>query len=471
MLHEDKIFLKGEILMGELTQGTQIQNEDSQLIFKRSLKLYHLTLFGLAYLAPMIVYGIYGVVSTETHGVEAGAYLAASVAMIFTALSYCHMVKAFPVAGSAYTYTRKAINSHLGFMVGWAVMLDYVFIPMAIWLIGAAYFNAAFPNIPPWVFVLGFILVTTIINIIGIKIGANVNVVMVLVQLIVIAAFVAFSVKAVMHGIGTGTMLSISPFYNPNVSFKFVLAGAAIACYSFLGFDAVSTFVEEAVDPLKNIPRAMILTTVLGGLIFIVATYCTHLAHPGYDYKDVGNAGFEIAKQIAPAIFSTIFLIGMIIAQFASGISAQASGARLMYAMGRDNVLPKKVFGKLNDRFNTPVTNIIITGCIALLALKLDVTTSTSFINFGAFSAFTFVNVSVISQYFIKEKRRSFKEVILFLIFPLIGAICCFWLLTNLDKDALILGCSWAAIGFIYLVFLTKGFKVGPPEMSGGDGH
>jgi amino acid transporter len=447
------------------TQGGQ------QVVFKRSLKLYHLTLFGLAYLAPCIVYGLYGVISDATHGVEAGAYLIAVVAMLFTAFSYCHMVKAYPVAGSAYAYTRKSISPHVGFMVGWAVMLDYVFIPMAIWLIGAAYFNAAFPSIPQWVFILGFIFVTTAINIVGIKLGAEVNVVMVLLQLLVIAAFVTFSVKAVMNGMGEKTLISMSPFYNSHVPMKFVLSGAAVACYSFLGFDAVSTFVEEAVDPLKNIPRAIVLTTVIGGLIFIIATYTCHLAHPGYTYKDIGNAAFEIAKDIAPAAFATIFLIGMIIAQFASGISAQASGARLMYAMGRDGVLPKKVFGVLSERFNTPVTNIIVTAIIALLALKLSVETSTSFINFGAFSAFTLVNVSVVAHYFIKGKRRSFKDAIVFLVCPVIGAVACFYLLTNLDKDALILGCSWAAIGFIYLIFLTKGFKVAPPEMSSGGGH
>jgi amino acid transporter len=137
-----------------------------------------------------------------------------------------------------------------------------------------------------------------------------------------------------------------------------------------------------------------------------------------------------------------------------------------MYAMGRDGVLPKKIFGVLNSRFNTPVTAIIITGIIALLALKLDVTTSTSFINFGAFSAFTFVNLSVIVQYFIKDKKRSAKETVLFLIFPLLGALADFYLLIHLDKAALILGCSWAVIGFIYLIYLTKGFKVAPPDMS-----
>lgn len=434
--------------------------------FRRTLKLYHLTLFGLAYLTPMIVYGIYGVISTTTHGVEAGAYVTAVVAMLFTALSYCHMVKAFPVAGSAYTYTRKAINPNFGFMIGWAILLDYIFIPMAIWLIGASFFNAAIPSIPPWVWVLFFIIVTTIINIIGVKIGANVNVTMVVIQLMVILAFVIFTVKAVMNGAGEGTLLSMSPFYNPDVSFNFVVAGAAIACYSFLGFDAVSTFVEEAVDPLKTIPRAIMLTTIIGGVIFIAVTYFTHLAHPSYEYADAGNAAFEIAKEVAPAVFGTIFLLGMIIAQFASGISAQASGARLMYAMGRDGVLPKKIFGVLNSRFNTPVTSVIITGVIALLALKLSVTTSTSFINFGAFSAFTFVNVSVIAHYFIKERRRSARETILFFLLPLLGALADLYLLVHLDKAALILGGSWAAVGLVYLVYLTKGFKVAPPDMA-----
>ena len=435
-------------------------------VFKRSLKLHHLLLFGLAYLAPMIVYGIYGVISDATHGVEAGAYVVATVAMLFTALSYTHMVKAFPVAGSAYTYVRKAIGSHLGFMIGWAIMLDYIFIPMAIWLIGASYFNAAFPSIPMWVWILAFIFITTIINLVGVKLGANINLFMVTLQLLIIVAFIAFSVKAVMHGMGTGTLLSVSPFFNKSVPFTSVVAGASIACYSFLGFDAVSTFVEEAVDPLKNIPRAIILTTVIGGLIFIAATYTTHLVHPSFHYKDIGSAGYEIAKQVAPVIFSTIFMVGMIIAQFASGISAQASGARLMYAMGRDHVLPNSIFGVLSKKYNTPKYNIIITAVIALLALKMSVATSTSFINFGAFSAFTFVNVSVIAHYFIKLKRHSVKEFILFLLFPLFGACACIYLLVHLDKDALILGCSWAAIGFVYLIFLTKGFKLSPPEMS-----
>jgi putrescine importer len=437
-----------------------------EVVLERSLTLTHLVLFGLAYLAPMIVFGIYGTVSQVTHGLEASAYLVALVAMFFTALSYTQMVKAYPVAGSAYTYTRKSLNSHLGFMVGWATLLDYVFIPMAIWLIGSAYLNAAFPAIPAWLWILTFIIVTTSINIFGIRLSTKVNFIMMVFQLLVIALFIILSIKSVVGGTGAGTLISISPFVNDQVSFSFVLAGASIACYSFLGFDAISTFTEETNNPEKTIPKAIILTTLIGGIIFIVSTYITHLVHPDFTkFKAVDSAGFEIAKQIGGNLFSAIFLAGIIIAQFASGISAQASASRLLYAMGRDSVLPKKIFGYLHPKTKTPLFNLIVVALIGLLSLRLSVSTSTSFINFGAFVAFTLVNVSVISHFYIKGGKRSGKDNLIYLVFPALGVVFDLWLLVNLDKNALILGGIWAACGFIYLLFLTKMFTNKPPEM------
>jgi len=441
--------------------------DNQNVSLKRALTLPHLVLFGLAYLAPMIVFGIYGQIVQTTHGLGSDAYLVAMIAMLFTAYSYGQMVKAYPVSGSAYTYTRKALNSHLGFMVGWAILLDYLFIPMAIWLIGASYLNAAFPAVPIWMWVLTFIIVTTVINIFGIKLSANINVLMMAFQFLVIVIFIALSIKGVLGGMGTGTLFSFSPFANSTGSMSFVLAGAAIACYSYLGFDAVSTLTEETYKPEKTIPKAIILVTLIGGAIFIVSSYVTQLVHPDYlHFKDVNSAGFEIAQQIGGNLFSAIFLAGIIIAQFASGISAQASASRLLYAMGRDSVLPKKVFGFIHSKFRTPILNIVIVGMIALLALKLSVSTSTSFINFGAFSAFTLVNISVIAHFYIRNRRRTLKDTLLYLLFPLLGAVFDFWLLVNLDKDALRLGVAWAVIGFVYLLVLTRMFKKQPPELS-----
>lgn len=432
---------------------------------KRTMKLHHLVIFGVAFLTPMIAYTIYGVIATASHGVESGSICFAVIAMMFTALSYGHMAKAFPAAGSTYTYTRKAINAKLGVVAGWIVLLGYVFFPMAIWLIGASYFSAAVPAVPSWVWLIGFIIVTSLINIVGVEVGSKINFIMVSIQVVIIVAFLIFTIKAITEGMGEGTLASFSPFYNPDIDFSYTVAGAAAACYCFLGFDALTTFTEDTIDPTKNIPRSIILTLLVCGAIFLVVTYFTHLVHPSFDYPNPDNAAYDIAKQVAPSIFGGIFLIGTIAGQFAAGLSAQASGARLLYAMGRDGVLPKKFFGNLNHKTQTPVNAIILTGVVALFAVFLDVTKATAYINFGGFVAFFFVNISVIVYYFVKQKQRSVKGFFLYLVFPVLGALLCLYLLVHLDKIAIILGCAWTVAGIIYLLILTKGLKEEPPEL------
>ncbi len=432
---------------------------------KRTMKLHHLVIFGVAFLTPMIAYTIYGVIATTSHGVESGSICFAVIAMLFTALSYGHMAKAFPAAGSTYTYTRKAINDKLGVIAGWIVLLGYVFFPMAIWLIGASYFSAAVPAVPSWVWLVGFIVVTSLINIVGVEVGSKINFIMVSVQVVIIIAFLIFSIKAITEGMGEGTLASFSPFYNPDIDFSYTVAGAAAACYCFLGFDALTTFTEDTINPTKNIPRSIILTLLVCGAIFLIVTYFTHLVHPSFDYANPDNAAYEIAKQVAPSIFGGIFLIGTIAGQFAAGLSAQASGARLLYAMGRDGVLPKKFFGNLNSKTQTPVNAVILTGVVALFAIFLDVTKATAYINFGGFVAFIFVNISVIVYYFVKQKQRSVKGFFMYLIFPALGALLCLYLLVHLDRIAIILGCAWTAAGIIYLLVLTKGLKEDPPKL------
>ena len=432
---------------------------------KRTMKLHHLVIFGVAFLTPMIAYTIYGVIATASHGVESGSICFAVIAMLFTALSYGHMAKAFPAAGSTYTYTRKAINAKLGVVAGWIVLLGYVFFPMAIWLIGATYFSAAVPAVPSWVWLIGFIVVTSLINIVGVEVGSKINFIMVSIQVVIIVAFLIFTIKAITEGMGEGTLASFSPFYNPDIDFSYTVAGAAAACYCFLGFDALTTFTEDTIDPTKNIPRSIILTLLVCGAIFLVVTYFTHLVHPSFDYPNPDNAAYDIAKQVAPSIFGGIFLIGTIAGQFAAGLSAQASGARLLYAMGRDGVLPKKFFGNLNHKTQTPVNAIILTGVVALFAVFLDVTKATAYINFGGFVAFFFVNISVIVYYFVRQKQRSVKGFFLYLVFPVLGALLCLYLLVHLDKIAIILGCAWTVAGIIYLLVLTKGLKEEPPEL------
>jgi len=431
---------------------------------QRTLSLGSVVLFGIAYMTPIIVLGTFGILAQSTAGMVPAAYLAALVAMFFTAMSYGRMASAFPVAGSAYSYVRKAISPKLGFIAGWAVLLDYLFLPMAIWLIGAAYLNSAFPAVPQWIWVLAFIGITSAINIVGLKLANGINALLMLVQFLVLIAFVALCVHYV-GGDASTPLWSIKPFFNGDMQMPLIMSGAAIACYSFLGFDAVSTLTEETRDPRRTIPRAIMLITLIGGLIFVGVSYFVQIAHPSFQFDSVDSAAYEIARNIGGDLFVSIFLIGLIVGQFASGLSAQASGSRLLYAMGRDGVLPKAFFGSLHERFGTPINSILLCAVVALLALKLDVTTSTSFINFGAFLAFSLVNLSVIFHYWIGGENKGLREFVLFLLFPFIGLVADLWLMVSLDHLAIYLGLSWLAIGVVYLAVLTGGFRRQPPEM------
>ncbi|OWJ64269.1 APC family permease [Inquilinus limosus] len=437
---------------------------DQPIGLTRTLRLPSVVLFGLAYMTPMIVFGTFGILAQKTGGAVPTAYLVALVAVLLTAWSYGRMAASYPVAGSAYTYTRRAFGGHAGFLVGWAILLDYFFLPMAIWLIGAAYLSAAFPDVPQWVWILAFIGVTSAINIIGIRLANGVNIVLMLVQFAVLAAFVALCVRYALAGPEARPLFSADPFTGNGGALPAYLAGAAIAAYSFLGFDAVTTLTEETVDPARTIPKAIMLIALLGGGIFILAAYFTQLAFPGGEVANVDSAAFDIAKAIGGDVFVMLFLAGLIVAQFASGLSAQASVGRLLLAMGRDDVLPKSAFGYVHPILRTPVFNIALAGAVALAALKLDVTTSTSFINFGAFVAFIFVNLSVIKLLWLRAPEQSLGTVIGALVVPVMGALANLWLLVSLDEHAKLLGLVWLAVGIVYLAWLTRMFSRQPPE-------
>lgn len=442
------------------TEATEPTGYQSPL--DKTLGLRSVTLFGLAYTAPIIILGTFGVIAEASGGGSAGSYLLATVAMLFTALSYGLMAKHYPVAGSAYTYVRKALDSRLGFIVGWTILLDYLFLPLVIWLIGASYLTDKFPAVPAAVWIVAFIVITSALNVIGLKVADKANLVLMAFQILIVAIFV---ILTIVHLVGDSqSLLSVKPFTG-DTGFGALAAGAAIAAYSFLGFDAVSTLTEETHDAQRTIPKAIVLVALIAGVIFIVVAYTVTLVSPGGTFPNSDTLASDIAKTIGGNLFAAFFLAALIIAQFTSGLSAQAAVSRLLYAMGRDGVLPKRVFGLVSEKFHTPWFNIGLAGLIGLGAIFLDITTSTSFINFGAFTAFTLVNVSVIA-YFIRHRGDSLNPG-RYVVIPVIGAIVDIYLLTQLDSKALILGLSWLGIGIVYLLVLTRGFTRQPPDLAG----
>lgn len=438
--------------------------QDVQL--KKTLGLTSIVLFGLAYMGPLIIIGVFGIIASASQGAAAGSMLLATVAILFTALSYARMARHFPTSGSGYTYVRKTIGSRPGFMVGWVLLLDYAFIPLVIWIVGAEYLSAYFPDVPRAVWLIVFVLITTAINILGIKIADRANMIFITFQVIILAIYFFLSVSHIFEEGGAAAFLTLEPLLGVHQELGPVGNGAAIAAYVFLGYDAVTTLAEETKNAERNIPIGLVLVAVVGGVIFVVMAFLMGIILPGDEFTNAEAAGSEVAQIIGGNIFAAFFLAALVAQQFNAGIAAQASSARLLYAMGRDGVFPNRFFGKLSHRFRTPVNNIVLCGVIGLGAIFLPLQTSTSFINFGAFTGFTMVNIAVLA-YFIRHKKQGLN-VFLYLIFPIIGALVCIFLLFNLDSLAQTVGGVWLLLGFAYLLVLTRGFRRATPELSSG---
>ena len=438
-------------------------NTETQTL-KRTLGLSGVVIIGIAWVTPLIVLATIGIIAQISNGAAPTAYLVTLVAMLFTAYSYGRMASVhYQTAGSAYTYVGREMGPRLGFLTGWLILLDYFFIPLVVWLIGAAYLSAQFPGVPIAVWVIAFILITTVLNVIGIRVTAQANYLLVAFQLLVLGIFVALSIR---HFVGQDTGASLaSPFVNQNLTVAAIAAGAAVAAYSFIGFDGLTLLTEETHDPRRTIPRAMFIVVLFFGALFVTVSYFAQLIHPGGSFKDVNSAALELAKTIGGNLFSSFLLAGLIIGQFASGLAIQAGASRLLFAMGRDGALPRGL-SYILPRMRTPVVSITLIGITGLGALFLDVTTSTSFINFGAFSAFTLVNLSVVAHFLRNRPRGGIGGIILWVVLPLAGAAIDFYLLLNLDINAKIIGVVWLVIGIVWLAWLTRGFRKPPPRMS-----
>ncbi|MGX6446035.1 APC family permease [Neobacillus sp. K501] len=433
---------------------------------KRSLKLWQVVMMGLAYMTPMVVFDTFGIVSGETGGHVPTAYIIALIGMLFTAVSYGKLVRVFPQAGSAYTYTQKAMNRHLGFLVGWSSLLDYLFLPMVNALLTKLYLNALFPEVPDFIWVLVFVGIVTLLNLRSVNVLANFNTFFVLVQILIMVVFIILVVKGLNSGEGTGSVFSLQPFFVDGMNIPILITGATILCFSFLGFDAVTTLSEETPNPEKTIPKAILLTALWGGVIFITTSFFIQSFFPDNSrFNDPEAALPEIALYVGGKLFQSIFLCTTFVNTLASGLASHASVSRLLYVMGRDKVFPEKWFGYIHPKWRTPAINVLIVGVISLSAWFFDLVTATSLINFGALMAFTFVNLSVISHFAFRQKmHRTPKGFFDYVIMPLLGAgsIAILWI--NLEISSLIMGAGWFLIGLAYLAYLTKAFRAAPPQ-------
>lgn len=262
-------------------------------------------------------------------------------------------------------------------------------------------------------------------NLKSVNLVANFSTLFVLVQISIMVVFIVLVVQGLHKGEGVGTVWSLQPFISQNAHLIPIITGATIVCFSFLGFDAVTTLSEETPDAARVIPKAIFLTAVYGGVIFIAASFFMQLFFPDISrFKDPDAALPEIALYVGGKLFQSIFLCTTFVNTLASGLASHASVSRLLYVMGRDNVFPERIFGYVHPKWRTPALNVIMVGIVALSALFFDLVTATALINFGALVAFTFVNLSVYNHFWRRKGyNKTWKDRFHYLLLPMVGAL------------------------------------------------
>jgi putrescine importer len=213
------------------------------------------------------------------------------------------------------------------------------------------------------------------------------------------------------------------------------------------------------------VPRAIMITTIAAGIIFFGVSYLAQLAYPSNVFADVDSAALDVMGAIGGEFLGVFFTAAYVAGAAGSALTSQASVARIIYAMGRDGVLPRRVFGRLSARFGTPVVATVCVSVVSLLAIVIDLGLLAQMISFGALIAFSVVNLSVIKHYFLDRGERTGIDVLRNLVLPLIGFGLTVWLWTSLAPSTFLVGLAWLAVGVILLAIVTHGFRRPTPML------
>lgn len=433
---------------------------------KRTLKTSDLVIFGLVFMIPLAPAGMYGVYLQPSGGMVALCYLIGMVAMFFTGMSYRVMAKKFPAAGSVYVYVQKGVSPALGFLTGWAILLDYFLMPATVVIIGSIYGNALIPSIPSWIWILVFIVFSTIINVLGVDLMSKCSWILFALQIIVIIAFIGCIIRLLLNGTIHFNMIS---FYNPeHFDLSSILKATGVVILSYLGYDAISTLAEETINPEKAVGKAIILSILIIGLIFITTTFFAGMAYPNYQDLNPDTAFTDVVNFVGGTWLNILTTITLIVSfGLATTQASQVAVARVLFAMGRDKVLPTQL-AYVSKKTQTPVVATVLVGIIITpISLFCSLDFITSIVSFGALLGFILLNIAVISRFLLKnnEPISLQKKIINYGICPVIGLAVTVWIFVNLDANAHLIGAIWLLIGGLYLACVTKFFKNPVPQL------
>ncbi len=437
----------------------------------RTLSTADLIIYGLVFMVPIAPWAIFGVVYNEARGMVPLVYLIGLVAMIFTAMSYAQMSKAFPIAGSVYSYVGRGLQPHLGFFAGWTILLDYLLVPTLLYVFAAESMAGIFPDVPKALWIVLFLLINTTINYIGISFTAVVNRLFLAAELIFVAIFIVMAVAAISAGTG-GAEFTTQPLFNAD-EFSPSLAAAAlsIAVLSFLGFDGIATLSEEAKGGRRAAGIAMVTGLLLVATFFVTQTWLAAMLVPdttAFGDDEVNNAFFSIVGSVSNQGWEVAFLaMNALAVGIANAIAAQSATSRLLFSMSRDGRLPR-FLSHVNARTRVPERAILLVGALTLVAGLFfvgQIGVIASLVNFGALTAFILLHASVISFYAVRQGSRN---VLLHWVSPVIGFLILGYVLWNADTTAKVGGLVWLLVGSVVLAYYSRKHAGILPEHAAG---
>ncbi|MER5952110.1 APC family permease [Streptomyces sp. NPDC001893] len=438
---------------------------------RRSLGFRDLVVYGLLFIAPMAPVGIFGTLDARSHGAVALVYVVATVAMAFTAFSYAQMVRVAPQAGSVFTYARVGLGEAPGFVAGWMAMLDYLLIPAVAYLFSGIAMNALVPSVSRWVWTALAVIITTFLNLWGVRAAARVGFAVLAMEIVVLLVFLGSAIVVLVRdGAERGWL---SPLTGDGSQGAFALSAVvgavSVAVLSYLGFDAIVSFAEEVTGGSAKVARAVLFCLALAGVLFIAQTYLVALLEPvssaelAADPAKQGSAFYDAIDVSVGGWLHDLVAVSKAIGAAFAALAGQAAAGRLLFAMARDRRLPKAL-----ARTDSGVPRVALL-CAAVVTLVAAVWAArrddgldhlVSVVDIGALTAFVLLHASVVGWFVVRRGGGTFSWW-RHLLVPVVGAAITVAVIVEASGTAQVVGAIWLAAGLVVLV-AQRGRRGGP---------
>lgn len=408
------------------------------------------------------------------------AFIIAGIAALLSAISYAEMAGMVPVAGSSYSYTYATLGEGMAWICGWCLVLEYAVSVAAVAVGAGQYVNEAvaglgwglpdfisqppgsggFLNLPAMVIVL----LSMVLLVRGARESAWVNTAMVMVKIVIllffcIVAFTAFN---------AGNFEPLLPMGTAGVA-----AGASRVFFSYIGFDAASTAGEEARNPQRDLPKAIMLSMVIVTTIYVLVAVAAVGARKWTWFDGAEAALVQIVLEITRQPWlAVVFALGAVIAITSVVLTVLYGQTRILVSMSRDGLVPK-VFGRISAKRGTPVAGTLIVGlAVAFTAGLVPLGALADATSIGTLFAFTLVNISVI---YLRRNRPDLKrsyKVALYPLTPILGALMCIFLMVNLGGRTWLVFVLWMIAGLgAYLAYGRRHSRVAAMSQADYDTH